>query len=246
MYVIPEARGRGVARILLAALEDRARGLGYTIARLDTGPKQPRRSTFTNRPVTPRSRTSTTTPWPRSSVSGGSELPLTKAHDSDYSGVAVVRSTWPSATAVSSVIGSAGIRYRYTSAASTAPTGGATMKSQTCFIASPPTMIAGPKLRAGLTEVPSSGIPTRCTTSQTDADRQAGEPRRADPAGGDQHHEDEHEGEDDLGRERTADADVDHARPCPSRWCQDRRSRCCSRASRRRSPRAPRRRRTRR
>jgi GNAT superfamily N-acetyltransferase len=41
MYVIPEARGRGVARILLAALEDRARGLGYTIARLDTGPKQP-------------------------------------------------------------------------------------------------------------------------------------------------------------------------------------------------------------
>ncbi len=41
MYVAPDARGRGVARILLAALEQRARGLGYTIARLDTGPKQP-------------------------------------------------------------------------------------------------------------------------------------------------------------------------------------------------------------
>jgi GNAT superfamily N-acetyltransferase len=40
MYVIPEQRGRGVARILLTALEDRARKLGYTIARLDTGPKQ--------------------------------------------------------------------------------------------------------------------------------------------------------------------------------------------------------------
>jgi GNAT superfamily N-acetyltransferase len=40
MYVIPEQRGRGVARILLAALEERARELGYTIARLDTGPRQ--------------------------------------------------------------------------------------------------------------------------------------------------------------------------------------------------------------
>lgn len=40
MYVIPEARGRGVGRVLLAALEDRARELGYLIARLDTGPKQ--------------------------------------------------------------------------------------------------------------------------------------------------------------------------------------------------------------
>jgi len=41
MYVAPQARGRGVARILLTALEDEARELGYTIARLDTGPKQP-------------------------------------------------------------------------------------------------------------------------------------------------------------------------------------------------------------
>ena len=41
MYVVPDARGRGVARTLLGALEDRARGLGYAIARLDTGPRQP-------------------------------------------------------------------------------------------------------------------------------------------------------------------------------------------------------------
>ena len=41
MYVVPEARGQGVARALLAALEDRARRLGYEIARLDTGPRQP-------------------------------------------------------------------------------------------------------------------------------------------------------------------------------------------------------------
>jgi GNAT superfamily N-acetyltransferase len=41
MYVVPEARGRGVARALLLALEDAARSLGYERARLDTGPKQP-------------------------------------------------------------------------------------------------------------------------------------------------------------------------------------------------------------
>jgi GNAT superfamily N-acetyltransferase len=41
MYVAPEARGRGVARALLHALEDDARALGYKVARLDTGPKQP-------------------------------------------------------------------------------------------------------------------------------------------------------------------------------------------------------------
>ena len=42
MYVVPDARGRGVARALLEALEDAARGLGYEVARLDTGPRQPR------------------------------------------------------------------------------------------------------------------------------------------------------------------------------------------------------------
>jgi GNAT superfamily N-acetyltransferase len=40
MYVVPQARGRGLAGVLLAALEEAARGLGYTIARLDTGSRQ--------------------------------------------------------------------------------------------------------------------------------------------------------------------------------------------------------------
>ena len=41
MFVVPSARGRGVAQELLVALEDAARSLGYSRVRLDTGPKQP-------------------------------------------------------------------------------------------------------------------------------------------------------------------------------------------------------------
>ncbi len=41
MYVVPEARGRGVAGALLAALEDAARDHGWTTLRLETGPRQP-------------------------------------------------------------------------------------------------------------------------------------------------------------------------------------------------------------
>jgi GNAT superfamily N-acetyltransferase len=41
MYVAPAARSRGLARRLLAALEDAARDLGYARVRLDTGPAQP-------------------------------------------------------------------------------------------------------------------------------------------------------------------------------------------------------------
>jgi GNAT superfamily N-acetyltransferase len=40
MFVVAEARGRGVARALLAELEQRARSLGYALARLDNGPRQ--------------------------------------------------------------------------------------------------------------------------------------------------------------------------------------------------------------
>jgi GNAT superfamily N-acetyltransferase len=41
MYVVPDRRGRGLGRELLAALEDAARELGYDRVRLDTGDKQP-------------------------------------------------------------------------------------------------------------------------------------------------------------------------------------------------------------
>ena len=46
MYVIPPARRLGLARALLAALEDAARDLGYRIARLDTGSRQPHAQAF--------------------------------------------------------------------------------------------------------------------------------------------------------------------------------------------------------
>ncbi|MDX3852722.1 GNAT family N-acetyltransferase [Streptomyces sp. AK02-01A] len=41
MYVIPEARGRGLSRLILAALEDDARAAGRTRMVLETGTKQP-------------------------------------------------------------------------------------------------------------------------------------------------------------------------------------------------------------
>ncbi len=41
MYVVPAARGRGLARVLLGALEDAALALGYGTVRLDTGALQP-------------------------------------------------------------------------------------------------------------------------------------------------------------------------------------------------------------
>jgi GNAT superfamily N-acetyltransferase len=40
MYVVPDRRGEGLGRVLLRALEDAARGLGYATVRLDTGRAQ--------------------------------------------------------------------------------------------------------------------------------------------------------------------------------------------------------------
>jgi len=41
MYVVPEQRSRGIARLLLTAIENAVRAAGYERAILDTGPKQP-------------------------------------------------------------------------------------------------------------------------------------------------------------------------------------------------------------
>lgn len=41
MYVRPDARGRGVSKVVLGALEDAARQSGYAHAWLETGVKQP-------------------------------------------------------------------------------------------------------------------------------------------------------------------------------------------------------------
>ena len=41
MYVVPAARGRGVSRAVLGALQDAARERGWTTLRLETGPRQP-------------------------------------------------------------------------------------------------------------------------------------------------------------------------------------------------------------
>ena len=46
MFVVPDARGGGVARRLLEGLEQAARELGYTRVRLDTGPRQPHARTL--------------------------------------------------------------------------------------------------------------------------------------------------------------------------------------------------------
>jgi len=40
MYVVPGARGRGLSRRVLIALEEEARALGYSLVRLETGKRQ--------------------------------------------------------------------------------------------------------------------------------------------------------------------------------------------------------------
>ena len=41
MYVVPEARGRGVSKAVLAGLEEAAAERGWSTLRLETGPRQP-------------------------------------------------------------------------------------------------------------------------------------------------------------------------------------------------------------
>lgn len=59
MYVVPEARGRGLGRLLLDELEARAHGLGYRALVLETGDRQEaalalyRRAGYVRRPCWP-------------------------------------------------------------------------------------------------------------------------------------------------------------------------------------------------
>jgi GNAT superfamily N-acetyltransferase len=57
MYTRPAARRRGIARVLLAAIEERARTLGYARLVLETGMKQPEAmalyESFGYEPITP-------------------------------------------------------------------------------------------------------------------------------------------------------------------------------------------------
>ena len=46
MFVVPAGRRRGLAGELLRALEEAARELGHSVARLDTGPRQPHAEAF--------------------------------------------------------------------------------------------------------------------------------------------------------------------------------------------------------
>lgn len=68
MYVDPAARGTGVAVAILRALEDRARALGWTELRLETGDRQPDAIRFYSREGY--------TPFPLYGVYVGSTLSL--------------------------------------------------------------------------------------------------------------------------------------------------------------------------
>ena len=61
-------------------------------------------------------------------------------------------------------MGGSGYSTRCSPAATAPPTSGATMNSHTWLSAVPPTTRAGPRLRAGLTEVPVIAMPMRWTT----------------------------------------------------------------------------------
>ena len=68
----------------------------------------------------------------------------------------------------------------------------------------------GPRLRAGLTEVPVKRDADEMNDGEREADRGPGGTGRGDPTGCTQHDEDEQKGQDDLGCERAAGVESDH------------------------------------
>ena len=83
------------------------------------------------------------------------------------------------------------------------------MNSQTWLRAWPPTIRAGPKLRAGFTEVPVSGMPIRCTTTRAMPMARPAAPWMAALWVAKRTTVTKIEGEDDLGDEGAALAQMD-------------------------------------
>ena len=84
------------------------------------------------------------------------------------------------------------------------------MNSHTWLRACPPTTRAGPRLRAGLTEVPVMGMPIRWTTVRPRPMARPASGGGHQLAGGSQHHVDEQDGEDHLREKGAHRVDPNH------------------------------------
>ena len=83
--------------------------------------------------------------------------------------------------------------------ASAAPTSGATQNSHNCATAQPPTITAGPVLRAGFTEVLVTGMLIRWMSVRHRPMAIGRKARRGPRVGGAENHDQEHEGHHDFG-----------------------------------------------
>ena len=100
----------------------------------------------------------------------------------------------------------------HTKALSAAPASGATMKSQSCRSAVPPSKMAGPMLLAGLTEVPVIGMQTICISTKV---RPIARPASIFPAHSSAEENPEGDGRIDMAAGDTSDG-VSHCHHCKS------------------------------